>query len=157
MKKVLFVCLGNICRSPLAQGLFEQILDENNLTKVVSCDSAGTAAYHVGKAPDSRSIAVAKQHGIKLNHRARQFSEKDFSDFDYIIAMDESNLLDIKSLENKQVDSSYSLHKMRDFDKLQKGADVPDPYYGGEDGFLEVYKMLKRCCEEFLKSELLGN
>ncbi|BDD10726.1 phosphotyrosine protein phosphatase [Fulvitalea axinellae] len=149
MAKVLFVCLGNICRSPLAEGIFDHLVKEKGLEGVVESDSAGTAAYHLGKNPDPRSVAVARKYGIRLDHRGRQFVEEDFEDFDYIIPMDQSNMDNIRRLENGVTDD-YRLVMMRDFDTIGTGEEVPDPYYGGDDGFENVYKMLRRSCERLL-------
>lgn len=141
--KILMVCLGNICRSPLAEGILASKLPRNSFL----VDSAGTANYHVGKQPDSRSIAIARTNGVDITYqRARQFSIKDFKKFDYIYAMDNSNYKDIiKLAENKEDKKKVKLI----LDELFPGenVDVPDPYYGLEDGFANVFQMLDKACE----------
>lgn len=141
------MCLGNICRSPLAQAVFDELVVERGLGHVISSDSCGTGAWHVGNDPDPRSIAVAQRHGIPISHKARQFSGDDLQNFQYVLPMDRNNFDDIMY---KAVVRPKGLFKMRDFDTKDKGADVPDPYYGGDDGFENVYKMLKRSCENLL-------
>lgn len=139
---VLFVCLGNICRSPLAEGIFRQRVNEKGLSGRFEIDSCGTAAYHMGKHPDSRSVANAKQNGVRYDHRARKFEGKDFNDFDFIIPMDDANYEDVVSLMPKG--AKAKVFKMRYFDTLEINSDVPDPYYGGEQGFQEVFEILDR-------------
>lgn len=141
------VCLGNICRSPLAEG----ILKSKVFSFKTRVDSAGTAAYHSGEKPDRRSIAVAKGNGIDIsNQRARKFSVEDFDNFDLIYAMDNLNYEDIISLARNKSDESkvkLILNEVFPDDNL----DVPDPYYGGEFGFVNVYKMLDEACEIIVK------
>lgn len=149
MINVLFVCLGNICRSPLAEGIFKELIKNKGLESFITCDSAGTAGYHIGETPDPRSIDIARQHQIQLDHLGRQFDEQDFSDFDYILAMDANNLRNIKQV-NQFESFSGQLELMRNYDTLGKNEDVPDPYYGGKDGFKHVYDMLLRSCEGLL-------
>ena len=150
MIKVLFVCLGNICRSPLAEGVFLEALRQADLLKAFQVDSAGTGDWHIGHAPDKRSQAVAQKNGFTLESRARQVHAKDFLDFDFIVAMDKSNYSDLLQLCPKA--QQHKILLMRDFDHIEyKGHDVPDPYYGGEDGFAEVHEMLDRSCRNFLK------
>lgn len=144
MKKVLFVCLGNICRSPLAEAIFAHKVSRNEW----QADSAGTGAYHIGSDPDRRSMQVARHHGVPIAHKARQFHVEDFARFDYIIAMDRQNYRDILSLTSQPVDNVYL---MRDFDDHANGdKDVPDPYYGGDDGFQLVYEMLDRSIDKLV-------
>jgi protein-tyrosine phosphatase len=156
MIKVLFVCLGNICRSPLAEAIFNDIIIKNNLQEKIICDSCGTAAYHVGDMPDRRTIKVANLHGIKIDHRGRQLSKNDFTEFDYIIAMDKYNYQDIKNLEEKVNNSKSKVFLMREFDTDNYKADVPDPYYGDDKDFKEVFDILNISCNnffEFIKRE----
>lgn len=143
MTKILMVCLGNICRSPLAEG----ILKSKVFSFKTFVDSAGTGAYHIGKKPDPRSIAIAKQHGLDItDQRARQFCVEDFDKFDLIYAMDTSNYHNILSLARTDEDKlkvKLILNEIFPGDNL----DVPDPYYGGDFGFKNVYKMLDEACD----------
>lgn len=149
---VLFVCLGNICRSPLAEGIFRDLLEERGLSHRFRVDSAGTGAYHVGEPPDPRSRRVAQEHGVTLEGRARQVRPEDFQTFDYVIAMDRENLRNLERLEGG-AGQSAALHLLREFDPEGEGPDggeVPDPYYGGPDGFERVYRMVRRSCRALL-------
>ena len=141
--RILMVCLGNICRSPLAHGVLEHKLRDTN----VIVDSAGTASYHIGELPDRRSIQVAKSHGIDLSQqKARQFTPKDFDEFDRIYAMDKSNLNDLRELAQNQEDID-KLHLFLDSNPASKYREVPDPYYGGIDGFEEVFALVHETCD----------
>lgn len=139
--KVLFVCMGNICRSPLAHGLFEHRVEEAGLSKAISIDSAGTHAYHVGNTPDPRSQQTAKRHGIDLSaQRARQVRESDFEQFDYVIAMDRDN----HAILSAQCPAEHR-HKLKlflEFAPQLSETEVPDPYYGGDSGFEHVYQLI---------------
>ncbi|WP_422091549.1 low molecular weight protein-tyrosine-phosphatase [Tenacibaculum ovolyticum] len=143
MKKILMVCLGNICRSPLAEGILQSKLSAD----FFEIDSAGTAGYHVGELPDKRSIAVARKYGIDItNQRSRKFVVSDFKEFDLIFAMDESNYDNIISM----IDDSNDIPKVKlILNELypSENRNVPDPYYGGDQGFENVYKMLDEACE----------
>ena len=137
------VCLGNICRSPLAEGILQSKVNSNT----VSVDSAGTAAYHIGKLPDERSIEVAKKHGIDITkQRARKFVVKDFDEFDIIFAMDDSNYQNILSLARNNTDEQ-KVRMILNETHPTKNLSVPDPYYGGNEGFENVYKMLDEACD----------
>lgn len=154
---VLFVCLGNICRSPVAEGVFAHLVAEAGLTERFEVASAGTGAWHVGEEPDARAAMVATQHGVTLRSRARQITEADVLHFDYVIAMDRENLRNIQ----RMVDASGSdahVHLLREFDPLTEGeaGDVPDPYYGGASGFETVYEMVNRSCEVLLDRIRIG-
>ncbi len=150
MIKVLFVCLGNICRSPLAEGLFTAMIKKKGLAGKVQCDSAGTSNYHIGDSPDPRTVANAAENGLELNHKGRQIEADDFYEYDYIIPMDDSNLRHIKAKAAMVGFCDFEVYKMRYFDKSGFNLDVPDPYYGGEDGFQKVYEILSRSNEHFL-------
>ncbi|WP_438977918.1 low molecular weight protein-tyrosine-phosphatase [Polaribacter sp.] len=147
MVKVLMVCLGNICRSPLAQGILESKV---NLDKVF-VDSAGTAAYHVGNLPDERSIDVAYKYGINItNQRARKFTVQDFDEFDYIYAMDISNYQNILILAKGEEDENKVRLILNEIYPSENKS-VPDPYYGGNQGFENVYQMLDEACDVISK------
>ena len=148
MKKILMVCLGNICRSPLAEGVLKSKI--NN--ELVFVDSAGTAAYHVGNLPDERSIAVALNFGIDItNQKARKFIVQDFDIFDVIYAMDESNYNNILMLSRNE-DDSKKVKMILNETHPNKNQSVPDPYYGGNQGFDNVYKMLDSACNIIAKN-----
>lgn len=145
--KILMVCLGNICRSPLAEGLLASKLPKNKFT----VDSAGTGGYHIGREPDHRSIATAKKNGLDISHqKARKFTTKDFEDFDYIFVMDNSNYDDVtflaKTDEHKQK-VELILNELFPGDNV----DVPDPYYGLQNGFDMVYEMLDEATDLLAK------
>jgi len=145
---ILFVCLGNICRSPLAEGVMEDLLAREGLADRVRVDSAGTGAYHVGESPDPRSVDVAERNGIELTGRARQVEPGDLEAFDYVVAMDRSNLRSVEQLG----DGRARIHLLREFDPdSPDDEDVPDPYYGGPGGFDRVYEMVDRSCRRLLE------
>ena len=153
MKKinVLFVCLGNICRSPMAEGVFKNIVEKESLGKYFSIDSAGTSRYHIGKNPDHRALETCAQKNIILNHKGREFIKEDLISQDFILAMDDENLANIKKLITSEMNESMAeIFLMRNFDPDHKGANVPDPYYGGQEGFYEVFDMLERSSYELL-------
>ena len=143
MIRVLFVCLGNICRSPLAQAIFDQQIANYGLNHLFESDSAGTAAYHVGDPPDQRSRANAQQNGLQYTHSARQLNVDDFADFQYIIAMDQSNYTNIMSVARQHDLDHSEVHLMRKFEVGPQTMEVPDPYYGGPQGFQDVYDILQ--------------
>ena len=141
--KILMICLGNICRSPLAQGILESKVKELN----IQVDSAGTAAYHIGNSPDPRSISVAKKYGIDISHqKARQFTKNDFKVFTHIFAMDRSNYENIIAKA-----SSIEDHKKVNL-ILDDQNEVPDPYYGGAEGFENCFTLLNNTCNRIVKS-----
>jgi len=138
---VCFVCLGNICRSPTAEGVFLSLVEERGLAQVIRVDSAGTGGWHVGEVADKRARATARQRGIELPSRARQFIEDDFVVFDYVLAMDSANRMDLHALA-PDAEARDKVYLFRDFDPAgSKGADVPDPYYGGPRGFDDVFDL----------------
>lgn len=138
--KILMVCLGNICRSPLAEGILK-----SKVSSEVEVDSAGTAGYHEGELPDTRSIAVAKKYGIDItNQRSRKFTVADFDYFDLIYVMDDSNYHNVLSLARNDEDA---LKVKMILSELGSTANIPDPYYGGTDGFENVYAMLDDACD----------
>lgn len=147
---VLFVCLGNICRSPLAEGIFVHLVDQAGLRDRFEIDSAGTGAWHVGERPDARAEIVASRHGVRLESVARQVTDDDFRRFDYIIAMDKENLRRLQRMA-LALGSEASVHLLRECDPDADSDEVPDPYYGGSSGFETVYEMVHRSCEALLR------
>jgi len=146
---VLFVCLGNICRSPLAEGVFRHLVDEAGLSDRFEIDSAGTGGWHVGERPDARAEMVATQHGVALECRARQVTDEDLLHFDYIVAMDRENLRKLERMA-AAVGSDAEVALLRAYDPDSDGDEVPDPYYGGASGFETVYEMVHRSCAALL-------
>jgi protein-tyrosine phosphatase len=155
--KLLFVCLGNICRSPSAENIMNYLIEEASLTDKIVCDSAGTSAYHIGSAPDTRMSLAAKEKGIKLVGRARKFQPIDFDRFDLILAMDRENYQDLIYYdgEGKYRDK---IKMMCSFATKHEDREVPDPYYGGEAGFQYVIDLLFDACggllEHIVQNEL---
>lgn len=147
--KILMVCLGNICRSPLAEGILQHKADKLGLNWEV--DSAGTAGYHVGEAPHKLSQKVAKLNGVDIsNQRCRQFKKEDFLHYDKIYVMDTSNYNDVKRLSRELWDEK-KIDLLLNEIHPQKNESVPDPWYGEEDGYHKVYKMIDEACEEIIK------
>lgn len=141
---ILMVCLGNICRSPLAEG----ILDEKLRDFGVHIDSAGTGDWHVGESPDKRSVAIAKKYGIDISdQRARHFNKIDFEIFDRIYVMDRSNYQNVLNLTPNQ-ESKAKVQLILNEIYPSENREIPDPYYGGEDGFENVFRMLNKACEK---------
>ena len=156
-KRILFVCLGNIVRSPLAEHMFAYMAEQKGLSEKYEVDSAGTAAYHVGQSPDERMRQVAAEHGLKYDGRGRQFEPGDFDAFDVIIAMDDSNIDNILRLARDDEDEA-KVHMMRKFDsQSQPEQSVPDPYYGGKDGFEHVYQIVERASKGLLEALEVGD
>ena len=148
--RICFVCLGNICRSPTAEGVFSHLVQGRGIAADFELDSAGTSAYHIGEAPDRRSTAAARRRGIHLGGAARQFVAADFDRFDYVVAMDSSNLTDMRRLAPSP-EHEAKLSLIRDWDANSRGQDVPDPYYGGPSGFDDVLDICLRACEGLLQ------
>lgn len=147
--KICFVCLGNICRSPTAEGVFQHLVNERSLQPYFEVDSAGTSAYHVGESANSKSRQTAKQHGITLHSKARQFESFDLDYFDLVLAMDKENLTNIKRMSNGSPEN-VKIGMLRDFDTQPGDGEVPDPYYGGIQGFENVFQIVRRSCENLL-------
>jgi protein-tyrosine phosphatase len=149
MIKVLFVCMGNICRSPTAHGVFEHKVNESGLAHAIETDSAGTHAYHVGESPDRRAQATAQRRGIRLDHlQARRVEMSDFDYFDYILAMDEDNLSILQSMCPSQHQDKVNL--FLEFAPQRSETEVPDPYYGGSSGFDFVFDLVDEASEGLL-------
>jgi protein-tyrosine phosphatase len=147
--RICFVCLGNICRSPTAHGVMARVVADAALGAAVVIDSAGTAAYHIGELPDERSRTAARRRGIELDHRARQFTRADLDRFDLVIAMDRQNLENLQRLVGGRTTPELAL--LRSFDPTSgPGAEVPDPWAGGEQGFEEVLDQCERACKGLL-------
>jgi protein-tyrosine phosphatase len=151
-KKILFICMGNICRSPAAEGVMRSMIEEKNLSESIHIDSAGTLDYHTGECADSRMVSHAAERGYDLTpHRARQFNpRKDFEEYDYIITMDNSNYSDIVKLDPKNK-YRHKIHKITSFSKKYNEVEVPDPYYGGSQGFEFVLDLLEDSCRQLLE------
>lgn len=155
MVKVLFVCLGNICRSPLGEASFKEIVRRRGLEDSFEVDSAGTAGYHIGKSPDRRSLEVLEENNLVTNHVGRKLSLEDFDAFDHIAVMDEANFEYVHNMYHKakkMPPPPEKLFLIRDFDPEVRGIqEVPDPYYESHEAFQEVYKILWRSNEALLE------
>ena len=152
-KKILFVCLGNICRSPAAEGIFNQKIKERDLENFFEVDSAGTGSWHVGNLPDQRMRTTAFSRGIELTSRARQIEENDLYEFDKILVMDKDNLDSVKSLNkdhNNTINSKIRL--ILSYSKNYQLDEVPDPYYGGQNGFDQVLDLLDDAIDGLIDS-----
>jgi len=155
MYNILFVCMGNICRSPSAEGLFARQLQGSVYADLISIDSAGTHSYHIGHAPDPRAIEMAAQYDVQIAHlRARKVKTSDFDDFDLIVAMDHHNLATLQAIQPSG--STAELHMMMayhpEYHAHEEPADVPDPYYGGIDGFVHMFELLELATAGLLKT-----
>jgi protein-tyrosine phosphatase len=141
--RILFVCMGNICRSPTAEGVMRHLLAERGLAGEIDVESAGTGGWHAGNPPDARATATARARGITLDGAARQVTRSDFEDFDLLVAMDRDNLADLRAIAPPGTE-----HKLRML--IADGRDVPDPYYGGPRGFEQVLDLVQTACEQLL-------
>lgn len=149
--RMLFVCLGNICRSPTAEGVMRHLVEDEGLSGEFELDSAGTGGWHVGDPPDPRAREAARRRGIVVAGAARQVQHADFEDFDLILAMDRANLRDLRAAAPP--DGSAEIRLLREFDADSVGGgdlDVPDPYYGGPDGFDDVLDLVDAACRGLL-------
>jgi len=154
---ICFVCLGNICRSPTAEGVFRHLSRVAGVFDCLDIDSAGTAAHHEGERADRRSRQVAKSRGYELASIAREFRFEDFKRFDYVLAMDAQNLSDLRRMRGEGSSEGVHVGLFRDFDAIAPpGSEVPDPYYGGDSGFEEVLNQCERACEGLI-AHLLEN
>ena len=151
--RLLFVCMGNICRSPTAEGVMRGLLREQGLEGAIEVDSAGTGDWHAGDPPDARATAAARARGVTLDGAGRAVTRADFDDHDFILAADRPNLRDLRA--RLPADARSKLHLLREFDPASDGApdlDVPDPYYGGDDGFEHVLDLVEAACRGLLDS-----
>ena len=146
--KICFVCLGNICRSPTAEGIFQHLVDDRGLSDFFEVDSSGTSAYHIGESANSKSQRTANEHGITLHSTARQFKPFDLDYFDLILAMDNENLANVKRMASG--DHQYKVARLRSFDPDPGDGQVPDPYMGGAEGFENVFQIVRRSCRNLL-------
>jgi protein-tyrosine phosphatase len=149
--RLLFVCLGNICRSPTAEATMRALVREAGLAEEIEIESAGTGAWHVGSPPDRRAAAVARSRGIALEGSAREVRIEDFEDFDLLLAMDSSNARELRQLAPSE-EARSKVRLLREFDPASpEGADVPDPYYGAAGGFEEVLDLVQAACRGLLE------
>jgi protein-tyrosine phosphatase len=164
--RLLFVCLGNICRSPMAEGVMRALIEREGMEELIELDSAGTGAWHVGNPPDARAVDAARHHGVELYGRARQIRPEDFQDFDLMVAMDGENLRELRRLAPGR-EEREKVRMLREFDRASMAGDVtqparplaskaavdldvPDPYYGAADHFEEVFELVQAACEGLL-------
>ena len=150
MVKVIFVCLGNICRSPSAEAVMNSVVEKAGLSEVIECDSAGTIAFHAGEPADPRMKKHAAKRGYNLTSIARKFTIQDFEEFDYIIAMDRNNYTDLLALD-KEAEFVDKISMMTSYCSDHEEEEVPDPYYGGPQGFEHVLDLLEDACVGLLE------
>ena len=150
--RILFVCLGNICRSPTAEGVMRALVREAGLETAIELDSAGTGGWHIGDPPDRRAVAAARARGITIDGAAREVRRVDFDDFDLLLAMDRANLRALQRMAPSDA-AREKVRLLRDFDPASRGAelDVPDPYYGAAGGFEEVLDLVQAACAGLLE------
>lgn len=151
VKSVLFICLGNICRSPIAEALFRHYVKEKGLESEWHIDGAGIGSWFVGNPPDGNAMKVLKEHGITTDHKVRQITKQDFTKFDVIFGMDEDNMSDLN--DRKPPNSTASLEKLGTYDP-EGELIIEDPYYGDYKDFVKVYEQCTRCCKAFLEKNL---
>ena len=157
--RILFVCMGNICRSPTAEGVMRSLLAEAGLAGAVELESAGTGGWHAGEAPDARATEAAARRGVTLEGAARQVRAVDFRDFDLLLAMDRRNLRELQAMAPDEA-ARGRVRLLREFDPASAGApdlDVPDPYYGGERGFETVLDQVESACRGLLRELRAGD
>ena len=148
--KVLFVCLGNICRSPLAEAIFKTKISKKGFDHLVESDSCGTSNYHIGDKPDHRTIANARKNGVEIEHLGKQLLAQHIVDYDFILAMDQSNYQNILRLKGAEKNAN-KISLMRSFDPEREDDAVPDPYYGDERDFQKVFEILDRSVDSFIQ------
>lgn len=154
MEKILFVCLGNICRSPVAEGIMLHLIEQHKLHDKIRVDSAGTAGYHVGAAPDHRTVRNAKKNGVDLSQlRARQLTQRDFEEFDRIFVMDDNNYTDVHALTRDKSHISKGDYLLN-LSHAGQNLPVPDPYYGDERHFEEVFHLVHKACHKLIEPHL---
>ncbi|KAM4692814.1 low molecular weight phosphotyrosine protein phosphatase isoform 1-T1 [Discoglossus pictus] len=149
-KSVLFVCLGNICRSPIAEAVFRKLVTDEGILNQWNIDSAATSTYEIGNPPDYRGQACMRKHGISMSHTARQITKDDFLSYDYILCMDESNLRELKRKCSQIKNCKAQIELLGSYDP-QKRLIIEDPYYGNDEDFETVYQQCVRCCKSFLE------
>ncbi|XP_051831983.1 low molecular weight phosphotyrosine protein phosphatase isoform X2 [Antechinus flavipes] len=149
-RSVLFVCLGNICRSPIAEAVFRKLTADQNISDKWITDSAAVSDWNVGRSPDARAINCLRNHGTNTTHKARQITKEDFLTFDYILCMDESNLRDLNRKVNQVKNCKAKIELLGSYDP-QKQLIIEDPYYGNDSDFETVYEQCLRCCKAFLE------
>lgn len=147
--RILFVCMGNICRSPLAEAVFRHLARERGVEDRFEIDSAGTSGYHEGDPPDRRSVATARGRGVTVTGASRPLSERDLQEFHYVIVMDAENRSHVDRLR-ATFGGEARVHRLREWDPERSGLDVPDPYYGGVRGFEDVHDIVERSCRALL-------
>ena len=151
--KIMFVCTGNICRSPMAHAILEHKLRERDLNGAIATESSGTTAFHVGEDVDPRAQGELRKHGVEFRHAARDFRTDDLEAYDLILTMDRSNYRGVTRMANAR--TKHKVHMFRDFDPEGSG-EVPDPYYGGNNGFGDVYEMIDRTADAIIDHALAG-
>nr|XP_057912182.1 low molecular weight phosphotyrosine protein phosphatase isoform X5 [Doryrhamphus excisus] len=149
-RSVLFVCLGNICRSPIAEAVFRKMATDAGVVDKWRIDSAATSTYEIGNPPDDRGLACMKRHDVPMRHVARQVTKDDFMSFEFILCMDESNLNDLKRKANSVKNHKAKIELLGSYDP-QKQLIIKDPYYGSDADFEKVYEQCQRCCKTFLE------